>query len=353
MRDIVGTDYCRIWTVATGKAQDPESVSMLELYSMPLFSRALQFAVFAVACFSCAQAFAFGVDVCDPAVKRCWDVGGRSSSAPAYPSTSSKISINPSAVPTDDGYGVGVLVYRGIWDLSLVKGTGRIGAGISSSNGEETFFGPPGFEVNSVYLTRKIDGGEYPSQKYALATGFLIYGNKKDGLERIQFNAGVAARYNKFTKNIWPGGGISGVLGPITFGYAMMSDETQVASGVSGFSPFNFRYATETTSIGIYLNSIALDYSKMRVYGDGLSTFDVSMYTASLMLKRVIFTASMRQETSGRPVYDPATRSLYTQTTKNEFFGGVQVPITKTVQIGSFYNYYLQHEISFGGTLFL
>ena len=299
-----------------------------------------------------AHAYAFGVDVCDPAVKRCWDYAGRTTSSPAYPSTNARISVNPSGVPTDDGYGVGVLVYRGLWDLSLVKGTGRIGAGISSSNGEETFFGPPAFEEDNVYLARKQDGGEYPGQKYALATGFLIYGNKKDGLERLQLNAGVAARYNRLTKNIWPGAGISGILGPLTFGYAMMEDETQIAPPTVGLTPTNFRYSTETMSVGAYLSSFALDYSKMHVYGNGVGTFDVSLYTASLLLKRAIITISARQETSQRPAYDPRTASLYPLTTKTDWFGGLQFTVTKTVMLGAFYNYYLQHEMSLGGTLF-
>ena len=299
-------------------------------------------------------AAAYGAEFCNPARSRCWEYSGRSTSAPAYPSNNARITVNPSAVPTDEGFGIEAITYRGYWDLSIVKGTGRVGAAISPSNGEESFFGPPGFEESSVYLERKVKQEKYTQQKYVLATAVNIYSNKSDGLTRFSVNAGIAGRYNKLLNTLTPGAGLTGIAGPFTFGFAYSQDETQVDPPTSG--PVNaatkFRSSSETYSLGLYLNSLALDYSVMQVYGEGLGEFQVSLLTSSLLLKRAILTASLRTEFSGRPKFDRESGTISTERVKNNIFLGTQVTITKTVMLGVFYNYSLQDELSAGGTLF-
>lgn len=300
------------------------------------------------------QALAYGASFCNPTEQRCWEYSGRSTSAPAYPSNNARISVNPSAVPTDEGFGVETIVYRGYWDLSIVKGTGRVGAAISPSNGEESFFGPPGFEEQSVYYNRKARQEKYTQQKYALATAINLYSSKSDGLSRFSINAGVAGRYNKLTKALTPGAGLTGILGPLTFGFAYSQDETQIDPPLDqpGAAPHAFRSASETLSVGLYLNSLALDYSLMKIYGEGLGQFNVGLFTASLLLKRAILTTSIRQELSNRWKFDRETNTLLDERTKTNLFLGAQVTVTKTVMVGVFYNYYLLDEISAGGTLF-
>lgn len=301
-----------------------------------------------------ARAQAYGGDFCNPATQRCWEYSGRSTSAPAYPSNNSRINVNPSAVPTDEGFGIETIVYRGYWDLSLVKGTGRVGAAISPSNGEESFFGPPGFENSTNYFNRKMRQEKYTQQKYVLATAVNLYSNKADGLGRFSLNAGAAGRYNKFTKALTPGAGITGIGGPFTFGFAYSQDETQIdpAYTTPAAGTTTLRTSSETYSLGIYLNSLAVDYSLMRIYGEGLGEFNVSLFTTSLMLKRAILTASLRTEVSGRPRFNRTEQTLTQDTTKSNLFLGAQVSVTKTVMLGMFYNYYLLDEISAGGTLF-
>jgi hypothetical protein len=299
-------------------------------------------------------ALGYGADFCNPTKQRCWEYSGRSTSAPAYPSNNSRITVNPSAVPTDEGFGAEAIVYRGYWDLSIVKGTGRVGAAISPSNGEESFFGPPGFEERSVYLNRKARQEKYTQQKYVLATAMNLYSSKSDGLARFSLSAGVAGRYNKLTKAITPGAGLTGILGPFTFGFAYSQDETQIDPALDkpDVPAHAFRSSSETLSIGLYLNSLAIDYSLMKVYGEGLGNFQVGLLTSSLLLKRAILTASIRQELSNRPKFDRETATLLDESTKTNLFLGVQVTVTKTVMLGVFYNYYLLDEISAGGTLF-
>lgn len=92
------------------------------------------------------------------------DQSKRTSSA-GNPSFGNRININPSAIPTEDGTGLEGILYKGTVDFSLVRGTGRVGAAISPSNSEETFFGPPSIEFDSDYFERKLNSDKYQNQK--------------------------------------------------------------------------------------------------------------------------------------------------------------------------------------------
>jgi hypothetical protein len=71
-----------------------------------------------------------------------------------------------------------------------------------------------------------------------------------------------------------------------------------------------------------------------------------------LLLKKAIFTASMRRELSDRPYYSSTNQTLETKHEKNETFLGVQVVANKNIMVGMFYNYYLMREYSLGLTAF-
>lgn len=292
--------------------------------------------------------------LCDPKNERCWNYGrGRSSSAPANPSTGSAIKINPSAVPTQDAIGGEVIYFADSFDFALVKGTGRVGAAISPSNGEETYFGPPGFEEPDTYLDRKKSKSKFSSRKIALATAFNVFSNNKQGLKRVDLNVGVMGKYHRDTQSVWPGAGINGIAGPITFGYSVTGDESLlVNSAAPKIEPYMFRYSIETYSIGMYLTSVAVDYSLMQLYSAEAPTMTVRLLTASLFLSRWIVTASSRVEDSFRPAYDWETGSLVYEQEKHDVFFGAQFSATKNVLVGAFYNYYLLREISIGLTVF-
>lgn len=296
-------------------------------------------------------------EFCNPARDKCWNFhgggGGGGTSAPAYPSNNSRVNINPSAVPMDKGLGVEALAYKGDFDFSLVKGTGRVGAAISPSNSEESFFGPPGFELDADYLLRRLKKDKYSSQKVTLATAANLYDNRKSGLSKFQVNLGVMGKYNKFTNTAWPGGGVTGVAGPFTFGYAASKDEYLVDYKSYGWdNTYRLQYSTETTSVGVYLSSLVLDYSILKIYVPNTRTYTVTLLTSSLMLQRWIFTLAGRTEDSDRLVFDEASQTLKMQTIKKEMFGGVQFAGTKNLMVGAFYNYYRLKEISLGLTLF-
>jgi len=283
--------------------------------------------------------------------EKCWLYSG-SSSAPAYPSKSSSFQINPSAVPLDRGFGGEVLYFDGV-DVGLVKGTGRIGAGLSLSNGEETFFGPPGLELNSELLERKQDHKKYDAQNIALAGALNLYSNKRRGLSRFQLNLGVIGKYNKLSGDLWPGVGLSGIAGPVTFGYAVSEDQYVVDYSSLGYSDYmKFKYQVSTLSAGLFLNSLALDYSNLSIRVDNDEVLTIQLMTGSILLKRWILTFSGRREDSSRPDYDYKNKILKTEQIKHEVFGGIQYSATRTLMVGLFHNYYLLRELALGATLF-
>lgn len=273
-----------------------------------------------------------------------------SSNTSGSPSTGGKIRINPAAAPVEKGFGVEAITYKGTFDFALVKGLGRVGAAISPSNSEETFFGPPGIETNQDYLERQIARDKYKSEKYTLATAVNVFSNKKSGLKRFDINLGVMGKYNSQTKALTAGAGLSGVLGPLILGYARYKDETLLKDEVFASEQI-VEYNVETMSAGLFLGSFILDYSVLRRLSDTHPS-TVTLTTGTLLFKRFIFTAALRDEKSDRLVYDSDTQQLLNEDRRKELFGGVQVRALPYLLVGAFFNYYLMHEASFGATLF-
>ncbi len=291
-------------------------------------------------------------ELCDHARQFCGYARGGGASATGAPMRGSKVKINPAAVPTEKGFGLEAIIFDGA-DFSLVKGFGRVGAGISPSNSEETFFGPPSIESEYEYALRKYEGKKYPSQKYSLATAVRLWSNKKSGIKKVEVNIGLIGRYNKLTKAILGGGGVNGSLGPITFGASRYADQTQFED------PMLFpneetvirNYHVNSLSVGLFLHSLALDYSILRMQENTEST--TTLVTASLLLKRVMLTYSRRKEHSDRIVYHRDTQTIeYGIKDKYETFYGAQLNVGKYLLVGMFYNYYLLREYSVGATFF-
>src|SRR5437868_8058952 len=124
--------------------------------------------------------------------------------ATSNPSAGSQIKINPSAVPTEAGFGIEGILFKDQVDLALVRGLGRVGAAISPANSEETFFGPPGFETPQDYLQRNIQGTKYPSQRYTLAAAASLASREGSDLNSYSLKLGLMGKYNKYTTNVSP-----------------------------------------------------------------------------------------------------------------------------------------------------
>jgi hypothetical protein len=259
-------------------------------------------------------------------------------------------------VPMSEGFGLEGLFYKNSVDVSLVRGTGRIGAAISGSNSEETFFGPPGFELDLEYRYRKQEAQKLPNQKINLSTAVNVFNKSGSGLDSASLNLGLMAKYNKLTSAVNLGAGLSAVWGPLSVGGSIYNDETRLEK--SSFYP---AYVDETTlkcqvqtyNVGLLLSTLILDYSYLKLTSDQLqSPYEVNLLSASLIIKKFIFTAAKRTEKSDRPYYNFETKLLETQQIKDDYFGGVQFRMTKNLMVGVYYNYYLLHDASFAGTLF-
>lgn len=273
---------------------------------------------------------------------------------PSSPSPGTQIKINPSAVPTEKGYGIEAIYFSQEADLSLVRGTGRMGAALSPSNSEDTFFGASGIETTDELFQRKDEKLKYPNQKITLAAAFNLLERKGSGLKKYNLKLGLMAKYNKNSYNVTPGGGLSGALGPLSFGYSMYEDQTQWdARSLGGPAEELTKYKVQTYNVGLYLNSVILNYSNMLLKTEDESfEAKINLYTASLTLGKFIFTAAKRDEDSPTPAYNYETKTLEYQKVKEEYFGGIQYTLTRNLMIGGLYNYYLLREGSITATLF-
>jgi hypothetical protein len=289
----------------------------------------------------------------------CYDVGvncGSSSKSSSNPSSGNQIRINPSAVPTQRGYGLEGIYYDSETDFSIVRGLGRIGAAISPSNSDETFFGAPGFEISQNLLARKANKKKYPNQKVNLATAMVLAEKNSTVLKSYALKLGVMGKYNQLNKHVNFGGGLSGLLGPVTFGYSNYLDESQLDYSLLGSDQKqDVKYRVQAYSLGLSLESFLLDFSNLR-YVDPLYNYEdessVKIVTLSFNYKKFIFTISNRLEESYRPMYDFDTKVLITRQRKNENFGAIQYIASKYITVGVLYNYYLLREFSATATVF-
>lgn len=286
-----------------------------------------------------------GITNCD------WSSIGRGPKSESS-STGGKVKINPAAVPTDNAFGIETITYNIYTDFGLVRGNGRIGAAISPSNSEESFFGPPGFADPIETVIRKYERRKYPSQKVTLATAFDLAQKKGSTFKSYSLKFGVMGRYNRLTKEASPGVGLTGAVGPISFGGSVYDDQTKIDLDDfdgDGNSPV-YKYQVRTYSLGLFLSSLVLDYSHLSLDTDYVNT--VELYTASLYLKKLILTVAKRVENSPNPAYNFETQTLEYKQIKEENFGGIQYSMTKNLMLGILYNYYLLHEYSISATLF-
>ena len=242
------------------------------------------------------------------------------------------------------------IYYKSDFDFVLVKGLGRIGAAISPSAGEESFFGAPGFEIPEDYLERMNKAEKLRANKLTLAGSWEVYSNGKAGMKRFNLNLGLMLKQNHDTGTLTGGYGFSGVIGFLTYGYSVYGDQSRLDySKYGSITKPLVTYAVETYSAGVFLESFIFDYSVLRLLMPDVITVKVA--TGTLLFNRLILTAAHRVEDSVRAKYDHSTRDLDNQRTRSEVFGGVQFRVAPFLMLGAFYNYYLLHEASVGATL--
>lgn len=293
--------------------------------------------------------------LCNPAKEFCGFVKGqrKSGGSPAKPSQSNTIRLNPSAVPTEKMIGIEGIYYKGTVDVALARGLGRVGAAISPSNSEETFFGPPGLESDLDLVDRKRNANKYVGEKTTLSTAVNLFETKGSGLGRASLNLGVMGKYHKFDSSVTAGGGATFNVGPFSLAYSKYRDKVNLSQEDYGLPDVYtiYDYDVETMSGSMFLGSLALDYSLLFMYPPG-ERWEVRVVTASLFLKKGIFTAALRTEDSSRSSFNYALDTLSVSRQKSDTFLGAQLTAGSHLMVGIFYNYYLVREVSLAATLF-
>ena len=261
------------------------------------------------------------------------------------PSKSDSIKINPAAVPVEEVTGIESIIYNGSYDVGLVKGLGRVGAAISPSNSDETFFGPPAAEYPTDFYDRMITRSKLNSGKYTAAAAVSLLSKSGSGLRNLHLQLGVMGRYESFSHHVKPGVGLQGIAGPLYAGASYLQDEDRLDE-ITWLNT-----VLQTWSVGLSLDSVNLDYSVVDVTGDFVAR--ATVITAAVFVDRFILTLARRTTSSEqKSFYDYSTHVLTPVTSQSDYFGGVQIKATSFLIVGLFYNYYLLHETSLGATLF-
>lgn len=278
------------------------------------------------------------LDACEK--RRYSKTGGTS-----IPSESSSYRINPSSIPVEKGIGGEVITASGMYDYGIVTGTGKIGAAVSPTSMQDTFFSNISIENPTEYIERKRRREEYKSQKITLAGGTRIFAKK---IKLLTPSIGVIAKYGNDSKKIHPGAGVSVNFGPINLGYSVNKDDYHET-----LSNTTYEYTTTNTTFGVKFPYLAVDYSKVKNKNlANLNDTEVNILSMTFFWRDFMLTYASRKEISFRPQYDFELDTVNFIDEKREVFNGIQYTIKKRYIVGLFYNYFLNREYSVGLTVF-
>jgi hypothetical protein len=261
----------------------------------------------------------------------------KSISGGAYPSFADMVNLNPASAPTiPTPVGLEAIYNtsgsgnsKPDYNLSLIKGFERIGTA-ASTNSENTFY--------SYNLVQAFQGTQYrdmaerilaektilPTINFALATVLF----PETFANFITPSIGVTARYNKTTKNLDKGWGLS-------------LNSKFLSAGVSGYNSAEYNSmgipATKTTiyNVGLKLSVFNFDYTQLRYetknlnWSRGFRVFSepVHIYTATLNFDSVLLTTAHRE----------AINILDEKVTTTLLSG--QIRISKSIALLALYNY--------------
>ena len=249
----------------------------------------------------------------------------------------------PSSLAMFRGFGVESIFFDGA-DFSIVAGSGRVGAGATSTNTDDTFFGNTSKEYTPDYEFRKADGSKYTSDKFSLAFGTTLLGRKKSN---YKLNVGLSAKYFENTESIYIGYGGSIVLGPVNAGYSKYRDEGENDAIDNQVDIFD----VTTMSVGLNLPYVNLDWT---VFESDLDNGNkVEIYSAGIFLNSWMISFGRRKELSSRRKYNFEKEVFESRQKDWSSFVGAQYNYNKRATLGLLSNYYLNRELSFIMTIFL
>ncbi|OUR99564.1 hypothetical protein A9Q84_00660 [Halobacteriovorax marinus] len=256
------------------------------------------------------------------------------------PTSSSSFS-SPASMASVKGFGVEAITWDG-FEFSFVTGNGKVGAGVSSSNSDDTFFGNTAKELTEDYEGRiQSDNGKYKSKKYTFATALSLYKTKKGF---FSINLGLIGKYVEETSNIHLGGGLGLSLGPLNLGYSRFKDEGTATTLDSNSLRTATEFYVDSYSLGLNLPFITFDYT---LFTNRISTVEkVHIYSGGFFYRKFIFSYGRKLEISDRRKYDFENKAFYTYDRKWSSFAGVQYKFKKKWVAGLLSNYYLNQELS-------
>lgn len=310
-----------------------------------------------------SPAFGAAPDICDILdLQNCSGVSkqGRRTSALSMPSPSTSALFNPATVSFDRGLGLEAIHQSGNPVIfNIATGTGKVGAALISTSMENTFFGNRVYELDDEFLRRKKEKKQYRTQKMSLAFAGKLFRKK-----RFALDAGVILKRHNEIKRVNPGMGISGRIGPITFGSSVYQDDffldlkghNDPISGLPysqtyGMNTYQERFTVVTYSVGTKIKDLSLDYGVISTkYKQDLDNTKVTLLSASYIKGDFMFNLAVRNENSPAPKF--VDNQLRYQPNKSEMYGGVQASLGRYLIVGLNYNYFLLDEFSAMATLF-
>lgn len=293
------------------------------------------------------------------------------SAGASLPTVNSAAFNNPAAISLSKGLGIESIHHNGKAQLGIITGTGRIGAAISNSPNDGSFFGNYAIESSNQFRQRAIALDKFEPKKLILAGAFNAFGG--DSKSGLQGDIGVIyRRHTALDKDYFGGGFILSFNQVISFGmstykdvhYVELSGKTdyyvdQLGGKTQVIYPVNptiYNYETEYTVnssvMGIKFSKLALDNIKFLTVSDDISLdkTTVDIYNLSYFHNTWIFSYGRRFEISNKEVYDDF--SFKVQKDKSDTFLGAQYAMTNGLLVGGFFNYYLFGEVSLGLTYF-
>jgi hypothetical protein len=293
--------------------------------------------------------------------KYCGSSSGTSSAKKSSPSVGSSGRSNPSIVSKIKGFGLETLYQnQNPIEFNLVTGNGKFGGMLSSSSGENSFFGNRTIELDDDFYLRMASGKRYKNKKLQLALGVGLISKKY-----FELNMGGSAIKNKDTNKINAGFAISGKLAFLNFGLYRYKDDIKLNltnhlnartatsySTIWGSNTYEEAYNVSVYTVGTSFLNVSLDAaiinSQYKFYS---APTQITIISSSLAISNFLLNFAYRNEFSDNMQYMDG--ALVYQPQKIESYYGLQYLPNKHLMLGIGYNNYLMHEASFTLTLFL
>ncbi len=292
--------------------------------------------------------------------KNCGGSTSSSSSKKSAPNVSSASRSNPTVIAKIKGFGIETLyLNHNPVEFSLVSGNGRFGTMVSSSSGENSFFGNRTPELEDDFLERMIEQKKFKHQKIQIGTGLSVINKKK-----FEWIVGGSGIYNKETKNYNFGYSTAFRIFNLSFSTYFYKDDFKFnfqnhycytcASDYSTFfnmNDYQERFSTRAMTAGIKLGRLSIDYAYLNTkFNFHRNPTTINIFSSALQFKRVLLNAAYRKEISDNPIVEE--NQIISSPIKTDVYFGIQIIPLKKLTLGIAYNQFLMDEYSFTCTLF-